>query len=68
MGYDTGAGKGGRNSQLERISAILDVPPARSGQAKGSTTLQSDVPANPLAPEPLRKGRRSRPKVSLLCV
>jgi hypothetical protein len=63
-----GAGKGGRNSQLERIGAILDAPSVRNDQPKGSTTLHSDVPANPLAPEPPSKGRRGRPKVSLLCV
>jgi hypothetical protein len=63
-----GAGKGGRNSQLEKISAILDAPSVRNSQPKGSTTLHSDVPANPLAPEPPRKGRGGRPKVILLCV
>ena len=63
-----GAGKGGRNTQLEKIGAILGAPSARNGQPKGSTTLHSDVPANPLAPEPPCKGRRGRPKASLLCV
>ncbi|KAG2117580.1 hypothetical protein DEU56DRAFT_919038 [Suillus clintonianus] len=42
-----GAGQGGRASQLEII---------------GSTSLDSDVPNNPLAPEPPRKGRGSHSK------
>ncbi|KAG1790854.1 uncharacterized protein HD556DRAFT_1310390 [Suillus plorans] len=56
-----GAGKGGRNSQLERIGALLDVP-GRATKPKGSTTLDSNAPVNPLAPIPPSKGRRSRSK------
>ncbi|KAG1895578.1 uncharacterized protein F5891DRAFT_1194100 [Suillus fuscotomentosus] len=59
-----GAGKGGRAEQLEKIGALLDAP-ARTTQPKGSTSLDLDVPTNPLAPEPSRKGRGSRSKASL---
>ncbi|KAG1887912.1 uncharacterized protein F5891DRAFT_1199481 [Suillus fuscotomentosus] len=51
-----GAGKGGRGAQLEKIGAILDAP-ARTSQPKGTTSLNSDFPVNPLAPELPRKGR-----------
>ncbi|KAG2109534.1 hypothetical protein DEU56DRAFT_920304 [Suillus clintonianus] len=57
----SGAGMGGRADQLERIGALLGAP-ARTNQPKGSTSLDSNVPVNPLAPEPLRKGRGSRAK------
>ncbi|KAG1867087.1 hypothetical protein C8R48DRAFT_671962 [Suillus tomentosus] len=56
-----GAGKGGRNSQLERIGALLDAP-GRATKPKGSTTLDSNAPVNPLAPIPPSKGRGSRSK------
>ncbi|KAG1817266.1 uncharacterized protein BJ212DRAFT_1480496 [Suillus subaureus] len=56
-----GAGKGGRNSQLERISALLEAP-GQATKPKGSTTLDSNVPVNPLAPLPPSKGHRSRSK------
>ncbi|KAG0692986.1 hypothetical protein DFH29DRAFT_881839 [Suillus ampliporus] len=59
--HRAGAGKGGRNSQLERISALLDVP-ARATKPKGSTTLDSNAPVNPLAPVPPSKGCGSRSK------
>ncbi|KAG1846146.1 hypothetical protein C8R48DRAFT_779640 [Suillus tomentosus] len=52
-----GAGKGGRNSQLERIGALLDAP-GRATKPKGTTTLDSNAPVNPLAPV----GRRSHSK------
>lgn len=58
-----GAGKGGRNSQLERISALLEAP-GRATKPKGSTTLDSNAPVNPLAPLPPSKGRGSRSKVT----
>ncbi|KAG1875907.1 hypothetical protein C8R48DRAFT_768761 [Suillus tomentosus] len=51
-----GAGKGGRNAQLERLDAILDAP-ARASQPKGSNSFDSTVPVNPVTPEPPRKGR-----------
>ncbi|KAG0703854.1 hypothetical protein DFH29DRAFT_998102 [Suillus ampliporus] len=56
-----GAGKGGRNIQLERLDTILDAP-ARTSQPKGSNSLDSTIPANPAAPEPPRKGCGSRSK------
>ncbi|KAG2115109.1 uncharacterized protein F5147DRAFT_769571 [Suillus discolor] len=52
-----GAGKGGRNSQLERIGALLDAP-GRATKPKGTTTIDSNAPVNPLAPA----GRRSHSK------
>lgn len=58
----SGAGKGGRVAQLEKIGAILDAP-MRTSQPKGTTSLNADFPVNPLAPEPPRKGRGSRSKV-----
>ncbi|KAG2133727.1 hypothetical protein DEU56DRAFT_950499 [Suillus clintonianus] len=60
----SGAGKGGRVEQLEKIGALLDAP-ARTTQPKGSTSLDIDVPTNPLAPEPPRKGRGNRTKAGL---
>ncbi|KAG2047668.1 hypothetical protein BDR06DRAFT_1013678 [Suillus hirtellus] len=59
-----GVGKGGRAEQLEKIGALLDAP-MRTTQPKGSTSLDLDVPTNPLAPKPSRKGRGSRSKASL---
>ncbi|KAG2096727.1 uncharacterized protein F5147DRAFT_778236 [Suillus discolor] len=56
-----GAGKGGRDTQLEKIGAILHAP-TQTNQAKGNTSLDPNIPANPLAPEPPRKGRGSRSK------
>ncbi|KAG2089229.1 uncharacterized protein F5147DRAFT_658465 [Suillus discolor] len=56
-----GAGKGGRNTQLEKIGAILHAP-MRTNQAKGATSLDTNIPANPLAPELSRKGCGSRSK------
>ncbi|KAG0694253.1 hypothetical protein DFH29DRAFT_1006512 [Suillus ampliporus] len=58
----SGAGKGGRGAQLEKIGAILDAP-ARTSQPKGTTSLTSNFPLNPLAPEPSRKGHGSRSKI-----
>ncbi|KAG2092810.1 uncharacterized protein F5147DRAFT_779553 [Suillus discolor] len=46
-----GAGKGGRDTQLEKIGAILHAP-TRTNQAKGNTSLDPNIPTNPLAPEP----------------
>ncbi|KAG2123538.1 hypothetical protein BD769DRAFT_1389162 [Suillus cothurnatus] len=59
-----GAGKGGRAEQLEKIGALLDAP-AWTTQPKGSTSLDLDVPTNPLAPKLSRKGHGSRSKASL---
>ncbi|KAG1859370.1 hypothetical protein DFJ58DRAFT_726393 [Suillus subalutaceus] len=56
-----GAGKGGRGTQLEKIGAILHAQ-VWTNQAKGATSLDLNVPANPLAPEPPRKGRKSHSK------
>ncbi|KAG0700643.1 hypothetical protein DFH29DRAFT_1070019 [Suillus ampliporus] len=47
--------------QLERISALLSAP-ARTSQPKGSTSLDLNVPVNPLTPEPLHKGPGSHAK------
>ncbi|KAG1899092.1 uncharacterized protein F5891DRAFT_1189906 [Suillus fuscotomentosus] len=52
---------GGRNSQLKRIGALLDAP-GRATKPKGSTTLDSNAPVNPLTPIPPSKGRGSRSK------
>ncbi|KAG0691594.1 hypothetical protein DFH29DRAFT_1010693 [Suillus ampliporus] len=57
----SGAGTGGRAKQLERISALLSAP-AWTSQSKGSTSLDSNIPVNPLTPEPLHKGPGSRAK------
>ncbi|KAG1890594.1 uncharacterized protein F5891DRAFT_1212751 [Suillus fuscotomentosus] len=57
-----GAGKGGRGAQLEKIGAILDAP-AWTSQPKGTTSLNSDFPVNPLAPELPCKGRGSQSKI-----
>lgn len=57
-----GAGTGGRATQLGIIGALLDAP-ACTSQPKGSTSLDSSIPTNPLAPEQPRKGRGSRTKV-----
>ncbi|KAG2127096.1 hypothetical protein DEU56DRAFT_958832 [Suillus clintonianus] len=56
-----GAGQGGRASQLEIIGNLLGAS-TRTSRPKGSTSLDSDVPNNPLAPEPPRKGRGSHSK------
>ncbi|KAG0694393.1 hypothetical protein DFH29DRAFT_880743 [Suillus ampliporus] len=55
----SGAGQGGRGTQLEKLDAILHAP-ARTNKVKGATSLDPNVPANPLAPEPPRK--RSKKK------
>ncbi|KAG1788471.1 uncharacterized protein HD556DRAFT_1447868 [Suillus plorans] len=57
-----GAGTGGRAVQLEKIGALLDASHMRTTQCKGTTSLDSNTPANPLAPEQPRKGRGSRSK------
>ncbi|KAG1883537.1 uncharacterized protein F5891DRAFT_990702 [Suillus fuscotomentosus] len=56
------AGTGGRNSQLEKIGAVLESQ-SRSRPPKGSTSLSPNIPVNPQAPEPARKGRKGRSKV-----
>jgi hypothetical protein len=57
-----GTGTGGRISQLEIIGALLNVP-ACTNQPKGSTSLDSSVPTNLLAPELPRKGHRGHTMV-----
>ncbi|KAG1765882.1 hypothetical protein EV702DRAFT_1204408 [Suillus placidus] len=57
-----GAGTGGRAAQLETIGALLDTSHMRHTQCKGTTSLDSNTPANPLAPEQPRKGRGSHSK------
>ncbi|KAG1771585.1 hypothetical protein EV702DRAFT_1048936 [Suillus placidus] len=54
------AGTGGRNSQLEKIGAILES--SGSHPPKGSTSLGSNIPVNPQAPEPARKGQKGHSK------
>ncbi|KAG2056651.1 hypothetical protein BDR06DRAFT_1005945 [Suillus hirtellus] len=49
-----GTGKGGRNTQLERLDTILDAP-TRTSQPKGSHSLDPTFPINPVAPEPPHK-------------
>ncbi|KAG2045818.1 hypothetical protein BDR06DRAFT_977932 [Suillus hirtellus] len=56
-----GIGTGGRANQLERISALLGAP-AWTSQPKGSTSLDSNVPINPLALEPVHKDHGSQAK------
>ncbi|KAG2094409.1 uncharacterized protein F5147DRAFT_779012 [Suillus discolor] len=56
-----GVGKGGRNTQLERLDTILDAP-TQTSQPKGSHSLDPTFPINPVAPEPPRKSRRKRSK------
>ncbi|KAG0699466.1 hypothetical protein DFH29DRAFT_1001982 [Suillus ampliporus] len=56
-----GAGKGGRGAQLEKIGTILDAP-AQTSQPKSITSLTSNFPVNPLAPEPSWKGHGSHSK------
>ncbi|KAG1903186.1 uncharacterized protein F5891DRAFT_978212 [Suillus fuscotomentosus] len=56
-----GTGTGGRANQLERIGALVGAP-ARTSQPKGSTSLNLNIPVNPLAPESVRKGCGSRAK------
>ncbi|KAG2148853.1 hypothetical protein DEU56DRAFT_926477 [Suillus clintonianus] len=58
-----GAGQGGRASQLEIIGNLLGAS-TRTSRPKGSTSLDSDVPNNPLAPEPPRKGCGSHSKMT----
>jgi len=43
----SGTGIGGRNVQLEKLSAVLEAP-TWTNQSKGSTTLPPSVPVNPL--------------------
>lgn len=51
----TGAGSGGRVSQLERIGAAIEAPKSR----KSRTTLAEDAEPNPLAPLPAAsKGKK----------
>lgn len=57
------AGTGGRNSQLEKIGALLEAP-SGTHKPKGSTSLGPNIPVNPQAPGPPRyKGRGNRSNV-----
>ncbi|KAG1800623.1 hypothetical protein EV424DRAFT_1352080 [Suillus variegatus] len=51
------AGTEGRNAQLEKIGSALQSKPQTYGH-KGTTSLGPDIPVNPQAPEPHRKGRK----------
>ncbi|KAG1898689.1 uncharacterized protein F5891DRAFT_1190463 [Suillus fuscotomentosus] len=54
------AGTGGRNSQLEKLDAVLERP-SRKRPSKGSTTFGADVSKNPQAPDSRKgKGCKSR--------
>ncbi|KAG1767508.1 hypothetical protein EDD22DRAFT_949964 [Suillus occidentalis] len=56
-----GAGTGGRVSQLKIIGALLGAP-ACTSQPKGSTSLDSSILTNPLAPElPRKRGQMKKP-------
>ncbi|KAG1799627.1 hypothetical protein EV424DRAFT_1545921 [Suillus variegatus] len=55
------AGTGGRNAQLEKIGLALQSKP-RAHEYKGRTSLGPNVPVNPQAPEPRRKGRKKSSK------
>ncbi|KAG1865023.1 hypothetical protein DFJ58DRAFT_838759 [Suillus subalutaceus] len=55
------AGTGGRNAQLEKIGLALQSKP-RAHEHKGRTSLGPNVPVNPQAPEPRRKGRKKDSK------
>ncbi|KAG2079491.1 uncharacterized protein F5147DRAFT_819305 [Suillus discolor] len=55
------AGTGGRNAQLEKIGSVLQSKP-RTQERKGTTSLGPNVPVNPQAPEPRRKGRKNHSK------
>ncbi|KAG2144336.1 hypothetical protein DEU56DRAFT_754381 [Suillus clintonianus] len=52
------AGTGGRNAQLEKIGLVLQSKP----QTHELTSLCPNVPVNPQAPEPHRKGRKKGSK------
>ncbi|KAG1892891.1 uncharacterized protein F5891DRAFT_986337 [Suillus fuscotomentosus] len=55
------AGTGGRNAQLEKIGSVLQSKP-RTQERKGTTSLGLNVPVNPQAPEPRRRGRKNHSK------
>ncbi|KAG1887502.1 uncharacterized protein F5891DRAFT_988155 [Suillus fuscotomentosus] len=55
------AGTGGRNAQLEKIGSVLQSKP-RTQERKGTTSLGLNVPVNPQAPEPHRRGRKNHSK------
>ncbi|KAG1887799.1 hypothetical protein F4604DRAFT_1674959 [Suillus subluteus] len=55
-------GTGGRNTQLEKIGEVLESR-SQNRKPKGATSLSTLDPMNPQAPEPPRKGWKSRPKV-----
>ncbi|KAG2100474.1 uncharacterized protein F5147DRAFT_777033 [Suillus discolor] len=52
---------GGRNAQLEKIGSVLQSKP-RTQERKGTTSLGLNVPVNPQAPEPRRRGRKNHSK------
>ncbi|KAG1846445.1 hypothetical protein F4604DRAFT_1936432 [Suillus subluteus] len=57
-----GTGIGGRAIQLEKIGALLDASHMCTTQCKGTTSLDSNTPVNPLTPEQPCKGRGSHLK------
>ncbi|KAG1896001.1 uncharacterized protein F5891DRAFT_1193639 [Suillus fuscotomentosus] len=54
-------GTGGRNAQLEKIGSVLQSKP-RTQECKGTMSLGLNVPVNPQAPEPRRRGRKNHSK------
>jgi len=58
----SGAGRGGRNVQLEKVASALEAP-TRVNRRKGATTLSSNIPPNPLAPGSHRETRGGRTQV-----
>jgi len=53
----SGAGSGGKASQLKKIGAALEAP---SRFPKTTTTLPNGSSTNPLAPVPAKKGRKKK--------
>lgn len=61
----SGAGSGGRNSQMEKIEAALE---SQFRKPRSPTDLPEDILENPLAPERRQKGRREKRQVCHLFI
>lgn len=53
----SGAGSGGRTSQMQKIEAALET---QARKQRSATDLPEDVVENPIAPERRRKGEREK--------